>query len=73
MNEDRSVADRLTAIESLLMHLQHDVDQLHESILAGRRDVDALRSGLDRLRSDIEQLDSTPETRDPKLEKPPHY
>lgn len=73
MTDERTTEDRLTAIESLLTHLQHDLDQLHEAILGGRRDLDNLRSDLDRLRGHIEQLDTPPEARDPNLEKPPHY
>ncbi len=73
MTDERITNDRLTAVESLLMHLQHDLDQLHEAILGSRRDVDDLRRELGRLRRDVERLESPPETRDPKLEKPPHY
>ncbi|HEX6987456.1 MAG TPA: SlyX family protein [Planctomycetaceae bacterium] len=73
MTDDRSATDRLTAIESLLMHVQHDLEQIHEAVVGQRRDIDALRRELDRLRGHVERLELGPESRDPKLEKPPHY
>lgn len=72
MSDDRA-ADRLTAIESALMHLQHDVQQLHEALVGYRRDLEALRSDIGLVRRRVEQLETGPEVRDPKLEKPPHY
>lgn len=65
--------DRLTAIESILMHLQHDVEQLHESLVGYRKDLDGLRDEMGKLRGQVERIDLGPESRDPKLEKPPHY
>jgi len=73
MSEDRSVADRLTAIESALMHLQHDVEQMHEALVGYRGDLDALRNGIETVRGQVERLEAGPEVRDPKAEKPPHY
>lgn len=73
MTDDRDTADRLTAIESVLMHLQHDVEQLHEALVGCRRDLDALRNDVGTIRGRVEQLETGPEVRDPKLEKPPHY
>ena len=71
MTEDS--ADRLTAIESLLMHLQHDLEQLHEAVVAQRDGIESLRRGVERLRGDIDRIELGPESRNPKLDKPPHY
>jgi uncharacterized coiled-coil protein SlyX len=65
--------DRLTAIELLLTHLQHDVDQLHEALVGYRSDLDSLRHEIAKLHGQVERLEVGPEARDPKLEKPPHY
>jgi uncharacterized coiled-coil protein SlyX len=65
--------DRLTAIESLLMHLQHDVEQLHEALVGYRKDLDGLREEMGKLRGQVERIEMGPEARDPKAERPPHY
>jgi SlyX protein len=73
MTDDRGTSDHLTAIESALMHLQHEVQQLNEALIGYRRDFDALRNDIGTIRGRVEQLETGPEVRDPKLEKPPHY
>ncbi len=73
MSENSLSDERLTAIETLLMHMQHELEQLNSALLGQQRDTDALRKDLDRLRGHIERLETAPEARDPKLEKPPHY
>ena len=70
---DDSAHDRLTAIESVLTHLQHDVEQLHEALVGYRQDLDALRQDLAAIRGQVERIETGPEVRDPKLERPPHY
>ena len=66
-------SERLTAIESALMHLQHEVEQLNAAVLGQQRDIDGIRKELERLTGHVERLEQDPETRDPKAEKPPHY
>ncbi len=73
MNDDASSNPRLTAIETLLMHVQHEVEQMNSAILSQQRELDALRKDIDAVRGHVERLEVGPESRDPKLEKPPHY
>ena len=73
MTDDPGTTDRLTAIESLLMHLQHEFEQLSEAILEQRRELDSLRRDMACLSGQVASLELGPEQRDPKLEKPPHY
>ncbi|MBA3314547.1 MAG: SlyX family protein [Planctomycetota bacterium] len=73
MTDDPRSQERLTAIETLLMHMQHEFEQLNAAILGQQRDLDALRKDMDAIRGHVERLEAGPETRDPKLEKPPHY
>ena len=70
---DRTADDRLTAIETALMHLQHDVEQVHEALVGQRRDLEDLRTGIVGLRGRIDRMEAGPEDRDPTLERPPHY
>ena len=67
-------ADRLIRIESALMHLTHDVEAMHQAIVAQQREVDAMRRTLERLETAWERDEGVaPERRDPQAEKPPHY
>ena len=73
MPETHNSEERLTAIESLLMQIQYDVEQLHEAVLGQRRDLESLRRVVDQLHGQVERLEIGPESRDPHAEKPPHY
>jgi uncharacterized coiled-coil protein SlyX len=73
MTDERTILERMTAIESLLTHLQYDVDQLNAVVLGSRREIDSLRRDLDGLKGQLERLETPAEIRDPRLEKPPHY
>lgn len=73
MTDSKSSEERLTAVETLLTHLQYDLEQFHQALLGQQRDLDALRRDLDKIRGHVERLETGSEERDPKLEKPPHY
>ncbi len=65
------IEDRLTRLESLLMHVQYDLDQLNTAVLRQQAELDAVRSLIGRLESTLTA--PPPEPRDPQLERPPHY
>jgi SlyX protein len=65
--------ERLTSLEMLITHLQHDLEQLDEAVVGYRKDLESLRKDLERLQGHVERLELGPEARDPKLERPPHY
>ncbi|HAH44572.1 SlyX family protein [Gimesia sp.] len=64
---------RLTQVESILMHLQHDVEQLNEAVLQQNTSVDSLSKTLKRLDSRLGALEAEDEGPDPVQDKPPHY
>jgi uncharacterized coiled-coil protein SlyX len=67
-------ADRLIQIESALMHLTHDVEAMHQAIVAQQREVDAMRRALEQLETAWERDEGlASERRDSQAEKPPHY
>ena len=68
-----SADDRLTNVELLLTHLQHDFEQLSQVVFRQQAELDALRKELTRLDSRVVTLSEGSETRDPLDEKPPHY
>lgn len=65
--------DRLTNVELLLTHLQHDFEQLSQVVFRQQSEIDALRKELVLLDSRVVTLTEGPEIRDPQAEKPPHY
>jgi SlyX protein len=65
---------RLVRLETALMQLEHDVEQLNESLVAQHRSLEALRVVVERLEWRLDrESPSPPETRDPEAERPPHY
>lgn len=65
--------DRLTNVELLLTHLQHDLEQLSQVVFRQQAELDVLRKELVLLDSRVVTLTEGPEVRDPLAEKPPHY
>lgn len=63
--------ERLTRLESLLSHLQYDVDKLNDALVAQQSQIDELRRMMSKMESVIEHLPEAP--RDPDQERPPHY
>jgi uncharacterized coiled-coil protein SlyX len=71
---DNSLDERLVRVETALMQLEHDVEQLNESLVAQHRSLEALRVAVERLEWRLDREGSSPpETRDPEAERPPHY
>jgi SlyX protein len=66
-------ADRVTELETVVMHLQRQVEQLNEVLLDHRAALDLLKQQVDRLEHQLDQADETTEVRDPLDEIPPHY
>ncbi|QDT30745.1 Protein SlyX [Gimesia panareensis] len=64
---------RLTQIESVLMHLQHDVEQLNTAILHQNDVLDSVSKSMKLLDTRIGELEGDDEGHDPYQEKPPHY
>ena len=65
--------ERLERIESVLAHLQHDIDQLNASLTEHFRRLQRFETRFQRIEHEIESLSDNPENRDPEQEKPPHY
>ena len=64
---------RLTAVETLLTHLQRELAQMHEVLLAQSAELQALRDRAAKLDGRLDRLEDDPEDRDPRAEQPPHY
>ena len=71
MSADRPTGERLATIETLLSHLQHDMDTLNEALISQQAEIDGLNQLLGKLKSTVDQIPQPPEN--PLDERPPHY
>jgi SlyX protein len=65
--------ERITELETVVMHLQRQVELLNEVVIDHRAALDVLKQQADRLEHQLEQTEESPEQRDPLDEVPPHY
>jgi uncharacterized coiled-coil protein SlyX len=70
MTDDPQYDTRLVQIETLLMHVQRDVEQLSKALIEQQAELESIKRSISRIAAVI---DSEPEVRDPGLERPPHY
>lgn len=73
MAQQNPLETRLIALESLCLHLQHDLETLNGVILEQNRRIDRLQQLVSRVDDRLSQLGFDEETRDPAAERPPHY
>jgi uncharacterized coiled-coil protein SlyX len=69
---DQSTDQRITNLETAVMHLQHDFEGLSDSLIHQQKTIDDLKKTVEKLSATIQSLDNE-EERDPKDERPPHY
>lgn len=67
------VAQQLIAVQESVMHLQHELSQIHEVVLAQRDEIDELRRNLAKLLGQFEDLVEGNPFPSPLEDKPPHY
>jgi len=63
--------DRLVSIESLLMQLQYDVEQLSNALRTQQAELQALQRGLTRVAASLATESQEPVG--PANDPPPHY
>jgi SlyX protein len=73
MTSSDTLHERLMKLETIVMHLQHDVELMNSAMLAQRGEIQALQSALERFQAQFAEAANEPEQRDPKDERPPHY
>lgn len=76
MSESESkptVESRLEKIESVLAHLQHDIDSLNASLMNHFRRLHEYESRFGRIEGELQILNDPTERPDPSSERPPHY
>ena len=65
--------DRLVRLETLLAHLQQDIEQINESLMHQLTRLREMDQRFIRVEHELEQLNQPGERRDPQEEQPPHY
>lgn len=73
MSSSRSLEERVVELETIVMHLERDVEQLNGVIVAQQAEIESLKKLVERLQSRFETALEEPEARDPREERPPHY
>ena len=64
-------ADRLTNLESTLMHMQYELEQLGRTVMEQQSEIALLKGELRKFLSELDDLPAP--ARDTVAEKPPHY
>lgn len=70
---DPQLANRLEKIESLLAHLQHDMEGLSASLLEAFRRIQQMESRFGRIEQELSLLQDSPNRPDAAADRPPHY
>lgn len=65
--------DRVVRVETLLAHLQLDIEQINESLTHYFRRIQEMDRRVARIESELELLQQSSDDRDPRHEQPPHY
>ena len=73
MSSSGPLRQRVVELESLLTHMQHDLESLNQVILDQQSEIGSLKEQIARLEDRLGQFTEPSETRDPHEERPPHY
>ncbi len=65
--------DRLVRLETLLAHLQQDIEQINGSLMHQLTRLREMDQRFIRIEHELELLHQPTEQRDPQEEQPPHY
>ena len=61
------------ATQEILMHMQHDMEQMHQVLLSQQQQIEELKSSLGRVEQRLEQSQAADDMPAPLDECPPHY
>ena len=65
--------ERLEKIETALMLLQQDVEEIHQSLTYQFERIQGIDQRFKGIERELELMQQPEEKRDPDIEKPPHY
>ena len=73
MDENEKNAQRLTELESSMMHLQNDYDSLNEVVLENARRLEQVLKTIQGLTDRLKVISEPQSERSAEDEVPPHY
>lgn len=73
MDQTEKNTQRLTDLESSLMHHQNDLDSINEVVLDLSRQINVLTAMMERLKERVEAASTGDAPGKLEDEKPPHY
>jgi uncharacterized coiled-coil protein SlyX len=65
--------ERVTQLELLVMHLQHDLEQLSSVVVEQEAELTKLRGALGKVEHRVLELAERQDPSSPADDKPPHY
>lgn len=65
--------DRVVELELLVTHLERDLATLNSVLLDQQKQIDSLQQIISRLDDRVARLSDDDDSRDPGIERPPHY
>ncbi|MGE0607889.1 MAG: SlyX family protein [Pirellulales bacterium] len=73
--DEGRLAERITALEELLTHVERVVGDLNQVLLSQQRRVEELEAQLQKLSAGVDSLTESLPTPppDPEADRPPHY
>ncbi len=73
MSSVSDFAQQLIAAQEVLMHLQHEFEQLHQVVLAQQNEIDDLKRELRKFKDSFESAAQADQFPTPEEDRPPHY
>ena len=73
MDQSESLQNRVTELEIRSMQLQQELDALNAVVLTQQKELAVWRTALARFETRLESMTDPEPTRDPLVERPPHY
>lgn len=67
------LGDRVTQLELLVMHLQHDLEQLSSVVVEQNVELAKLKGALGKVEHRVLELAERQDSSSPADDKPPHY
>ena len=67
------LGDRMIRLESMVAHLEHDLEQMHSVLLAVQSELKSARDQVTKLERRLISASEAEESRSPLEERPPHY
>jgi len=73
VSNTEEINEKLVHLESVIAHLQYEIEQLNSVVIEQNQRIDRLSSAQEKFEHRLESLSEDLEQRNPEDERPPHY